>query len=89
MKKDLNEQIKQMLIEEGATEIEHYTLVNNDGFTFRHKNKRYDLRHWRNSYGASCDFWHTHILTLPTMASEDDKAFMKKISEKANEINEA
>lgn len=41
----------------GIEEVKHYTLINNEGYTFTKHGKKYDLRHWRNVYGAEVDFW--------------------------------
>ena len=34
----------------GGYNIESYTLISNDGYTFKIGNYSYDARHWRNCY---------------------------------------
>lgn len=41
----------------GATDIEDYTLVNNDGFTCTLGGARFDARHWRNVYGVDVNYY--------------------------------
>ena len=48
---------EELLKEAGAQEVEHYTLINNDGYTFNKGGKKYDMRHWINMYGGDVDFW--------------------------------
>lgn len=49
--KELEEQ-KEQLQNAGAENIKHYTLVNNDGYSFFKNEVVFDLRHW-----GSIDFW--------------------------------
>ena len=88
MKRDIDKQIENMLREKGATNIEFYMLVNNDGFTFEYKGKRYDLRHWRNVYGVECDFWDCSCLDRYEDTTNVERSFMKAVKDAANEINE-
>ena len=58
MNRDYYKQIKEMLEQEGMTDIKYYMLINNEGYTFTDKEgRRCDLRHWRNVYGSEVDFW--------------------------------
>jgi hypothetical protein len=41
----------------GATNIDGYVLINNDGYTFEKDGVRYDARFWRNCYGAEVYRW--------------------------------
>lgn len=87
MKKDLF--IMDMLIENGATDIGYYLLVNNYGYTFFHNGTKYDLRHWLNAYGSSCDFWDIMLLGKDYKDKTlEEQCFMKEIKDKANEIND-
>ena len=70
----LNNKIEEMLIREGATQIEYYMLINNDGFTFIWKDgNKHDLRHWRNVYGSDCDFWSCSIGIIKEKANQINK----------------
>lgn len=57
MRKDIDEKIEEMLRQEGAENIRHYSLVSNSGFAFDLNGEHYDLRHWRNVYGCEVDYW--------------------------------
>lgn len=49
----MNEQIiKELKAIEGVEDVKSYTLVNNYGFTFVKNGKHYDIRRWKNCYGA-------------------------------------
>lgn len=86
--KNKDDLIQKMLEENGATNVELYVLVNNDGFTFEKDGKKYDLRHWRNVYGATCDFWDCTPFERYEDTTDVERAFMKRIKDLANEINE-
>lgn len=44
----------------GATDVEKYSLVNNYGYKFYKRGKKYDLQHWLNVYGSSVDYWEIY-----------------------------
>ena len=73
---------EKLLREEGATEIEQYSLINNWGYTYVKNDIKYDSRFIANCYGAVCNWWETY--------SEDkegqDKEFMKCITDKLNKL---
>ena len=37
---------------DGVTEVEHYCLVSNYGWTFKKRGYTFDVRFWENCYGA-------------------------------------
>ena len=45
------------LQELGFEEVKWYGLINNDGYTFKKNDIKYDLRHWVNCFGAEVNFW--------------------------------
>ena len=50
-----------VILNNGGRNIEQYTLVNNDGYTFDLEGIRCDARHWRNVYGAEVNVWEIHL----------------------------
>ena len=81
----VDDKIKKMLQDKGATNIEFYMLVNNDGYTFELEGVRFDLRHWRNVYGVETDFWDVMYLSNP---NEKSHILAGEIKAEANRINE-
>lgn len=71
---------REVLANAGCTNIEHYSLVNNDGYTFEYANTKYDARHVRNVYGASVNFWEISF-TSGERVKED---ILKNIEETLN-----
>jgi hypothetical protein len=48
---------RQAIVDNGGTIVDSYSLVSNYGYMVEVDGKRYDIRHWLNVYGASCDIW--------------------------------
>lgn len=83
MKED---KIKTLLESKNVTNIKHYILVNNDGFTFEYKGFKFDLRHWVNVYGVETNFYSLMNNATPENWQEWIKDFTNQINKEANEI---
>lgn len=68
----------------GGTNIEHYDLINNEGYTFNIGVVRVDARHWRNCYGADVNFWSV----LNSNYNTDDITIVKAMKDIESELNE-
>ena len=80
------EKIKAMLESKNVTNIKHYTLVNNSGYTFEYKGVKFDLRHWRNCYGVEMNCYSLMNNARPDNYPEWIKEFTKEIDREANRI---
>ena len=69
---------RDVILQNGFEIIKEYSLVNNDGYIVKINGNKYDLRHWRNVYGASVNFWEISRI------QEQDK---EKITELVNQMN--
>lgn len=48
---------KTILKAHNVDNMEEYTLINNYGYTFTHKDIRFDARFWENCYGFLINTW--------------------------------
>ena len=82
-----NEKIKALLVSiEGVTNIKHYLLVNNEGYTFEYRGFKFDLRHWRNCYGVAMNNYSLMNNSTPLNYESWIEEFSKVIDRLANEI---
>ena len=82
-----NEKIKALLESiEGVTNIKHYLLVNNEGYTFEYRGFKFDLRHWRNCYGVEMNNYSLMSNATPQNYESWIQEFMNVINKRANEI---
>lgn len=76
--------LKEMAIEEskikkcGFEIIGYYNLVSNYGFKIKLNNQEYDLRHWKNCYGAEVNYWE---VSPKCRASEEDRIKLEELEE--------
>lgn len=77
----MKDNVKELLIKMGCENIEHYTLVNNTGYTFTRTDIKYDVRHWRNCYGAELDIWNCMPLN-----EEYDPQFVRVLNNELKHI---
>lgn len=77
--KDQEELEMNIIKKYGGTDIEPYCLVNNTGYTFILNGIKLDARHWRNVYGAECNFFDIH----GTVSILDDET--RKLAEQIKE----
>ena len=68
----------------GGTNIEHYTLINNDGYVFKIGDISLDARHWRNWYGMECNKWLVNV----TNYNVDDSNIREAVINIEKELNE-
>ena len=80
----LSDLIKKMLLKHGATNLNFYMLINNDGFNFELNGVKYDLRHFRNIYGASVNYFKIVSGINKDDANADE---LRRIENDANELN--
>ena len=57
------DKIVEILEENGATDINGYSLINNYGYTFMLDGKKCDARYWANCYGCALDRWDVTSIT--------------------------
>jgi hypothetical protein len=48
---------RQAIVNNGGEIVDSYSLVNNYGYIIMVDGNKYDVRHWLNVYGASCNIW--------------------------------
>lgn len=80
------DKIKALLESKNVTNIKYYSLINNSGYTFEYRGIRFDLRHWRNVYGAECNFYSLSNNCDPKNREEWIKEFTEIINKEANAI---
>lgn len=79
--------IRAILERYGAQNIRSYILISNSGYVFDLDGGTYDLRHWRNIYGAQVDHY-SYIDT--SKAQSDTLAKLREILEEIKkELKEA
>lgn len=71
---------RQAIVNNGGKIVKEYVLVSNYGYIVEVDDKKYDIRHWLNVYGASCDIWSA----LP----EDDNQTINAILEALRKTKE-
>ena len=77
-----SDKVKEMLINYGAYDIKHYLLINNSGFIFYLNGIKYDLRHYRNIYGADVNYY----AVLHYDKNDKNADTLRKITNEANNI---
>ena len=75
------EKEREVILNNNFEIVKEYSLVNNYGYIVKVNNNEYDLRHWRNIYGAEINYWEIS----GKVASEEDK---NKLIELQKEMNE-
>lgn len=75
-------QVVALLEDAGATNIEPYDLINNWGYTFEIKDKKYDARFWANCYGTPLNIWQIHSCNY----RKDDPRFVVPVEPEIKQL---
>ena len=74
------EKEKDILLKYNCTNLNRYSLVNNNGWTFDLNGNNYDVRHWKNIYGVQVNYWK-----IDTSADDINIDILNRIVKDLNE----